>query len=176
MHDFKSFIIKLLIDIIIVWAVLLWIIAAFMGTKAHAGSEWNEWTQKKHENLVSIWFSKQMSTDIINGCKKSQKDPVKCIKILASIMWAESSMGTRCYRNNCLGMNDGAVAYSSVIEWINAWVNKFDRWWYKQKDPSGFYRADWIPPKTHYCMWKKKDWVCKEGTKNSWNVWNKLNF
>lgn len=175
MHDFKWLLIKLWIDVLIVWAILIAVISIFID-KSHASSEWTESTFKKYDNLVSIGFSKQMATDIINSCKRSEKDPVKCIKFMSSWMWAESSMWTRCYRKNCLWMNDWWVAYSSIIEWLNAWVKKFDKWWYKQKNPSGFYRADWIPPATHYCMGKKKDWVCKEWTKNSWKVWNKLNF
>ena len=195
MHDFKSFIIKLTIDIIIVWAVLLWIIAAFMGTKAHAGSEenmdresinykycfwwycgWNQWTWKKYENLLSIGFEKTFAHSIINECKANAQDPVNCIKVGAFIAWAESSMARNCHRNNCVGMNDWAVGYTSIKEWVNAWVMKYNKYWYKQRTPKSFYRDDWIPPVTHYCMGKKKDWVCKEGTKNSWAVFKKLNF
>ncbi len=175
MQNFKCFIVKIWIDLLIISALLLWIIALIM-SKANASTEWTKETYSKQKNLVSIWFSEQMSKDIINGCKKSKRNPVRCIKTLSFIMWAESSMWKRCYRNNCTGMNDGSVEYSSEMEWINAWVKKFDKFWYNQKDPSGFYRADWTKPPTRYCMGIKKDWVCKEGTKNSWAVFKNLNF
>lgn len=175
MPTFKNVIAKIFVDMIIIISLLVWVIA-FCIDKSHASEVWTKDTYKKHDNLVSIWFSKDMAKNIINGCKKSDKDTVRCIKILSSVMWAESSMGTRCYKNNCVGMNDWSVGYSSQMAWINAWVKKFDRYWFKQKDPSGFYRADWTKPPTRYCMWKKKDGVCKEGTKNSWNVWNKITF
>lgn len=166
---------KFLINLVVTIAVSLAIISMIIG-KADASETWTKETYSKQENLISIGFSKQMSINIITGCKKSEKNPVMCIKIIASVMWAESSMGTRCYRNNCLWMNDWAVSYSSEVQGINAWVKKFDKWWYKQKNPSGFYRSDGTKPPTRYCMGKKKDWVCKEGTKNSWKVFNSLNF
>lgn len=71
-------------------------------------------------------------------------------------------------------MNDGGVAYKTKDEGIKAWVTKYAKYWYKQPNPSGFYRDDGIKPKTWYCLGPKKDGVCKNGTKNSWAVWNKL--
>lgn len=137
--------------------------------------EWTNETNKKYKKLVEIGMPKEIAKSLINNCKATARDPAHCVSIGASILWAESSLGTKCHNNNCVGMNDGAVGYKTKNDGIKAWVAKYNKWWYKQPNPSWFYRADGIPPTTRYCMGKRRDGVCKEGTKNSWAVFNKLN-
>lgn len=152
---------QLFINIIVIALFTAILIYVFMD-KTHANQEWTENTYKKNAELVSLGFNPTFTVHLINECKNSALDPVRCIKIGASIAGAESSKATRCYRNNCVGMNDGAVAYTSVNEGMKAWVGKYNKWWYKQKNPSGFYRDDGSLPPTRYCMGKNKDGVCKE--------------
>lgn len=166
--------IQYVINIIIMIAVWIAIFSAIQWVKA--SEEWNEWTYKKYNNLINIWFNKEFAKSLINECKLLWNNPVNCIKIWSFIAWAESSMWNRCYRYNCVWMNDGAVGYKSINEWVKAWVWKYNKYWYKQKTPKSFYRDDGIPPVTRYCMGKKKDWVCKEWTKNSWATYKKLDF
>ena len=147
----------------------------FFFHKADASTEWTKQTYSKYNNLVSIWFSKDFAGMLINNCKTTTT-PLNCIKIGASIAGAESSMANNCFHNNCVGMNDGWKHYSSMNEGVAHWVKQYSKWWYKQKTPSSFYRADGIPPITRYCMWPKGDGVCVNGAKNAWSVFNKLNF
>lgn len=144
--------------------------------KVEKNKEWSYSTWNKYDNLIDMWFNPNVTIHLIDQCKFHAKDPVNCIKIGASILWAESSMGWKCYRFNCFGMNDGTVAYRDNMDWVYNWVIKYNKWWYKQHTPASFYRDDWTPPITHYCMWKKKDGVCKEWKKNAWSVFNSLNF
>lgn len=141
-----------------------------------ASAEWTEATNEKLNNLTTIGMPKDIATSLITNCKNLAIDPAHCIKIGASILGAESSLGKRCHRNNCVGMNDWAVGYKSKDEWIRAWVAKYTKYWYKQENPSWFYRNDWTKPATHYCLWKRKDWVCPEGFKNSWKTFNSLTW
>lgn len=156
----------------IFFLIIIFVVMA-MATKA-ASAKWTDTTTQRLNRLVEIGMPKDVATSLITHCKVTAKDPVHCIKIGASILGAESSLGTRCHRNNCVGMNDWGVAYTSKDAWIKAWVTKYNKWWFRQKDPSGFYRNDWTLPPTRYCMWKNKDGICKEWTANSWKVWNKL--
>jgi len=157
----------------IIFLILIISLILFIIDKASASSNWNAGTYEKRDTLVSIGMPSDIATSLIINCK-TQTNPVHCIKIGASILWAESSLGTRCYKNNCVGLYDGSKWYTTTDEGLHDWTTRYAKWWYKQPNPSGFYRADGIPPATRYCMWIKRDWVCKEGTKNSWRIWNKL--
>lgn len=158
----------------IVFAAVV-LITACVAEKASA--EWNEGTKKKYENLVNIGMPKDVANSLLTHCKALATDQAHCVKIGASILGAESSLGTRCHRNNCVGMNDWAVGFKSKDDWIKHWVEKYAKYWYKQSNPSGFYSGTpGIIPKTHYCMGKKKDGYCPEGSKNSWKTFNSLTW
>lgn len=66
-----------------------------------ASAEWSEGTQSKYENLVKIGMPKDVATSLITHCKALATDPAHCVKIGASIMGAESSLGNKCHKNNC---------------------------------------------------------------------------
>lgn len=170
---------RIIINIVVAMAVIISICGMYLeanATGAEVNTLWTKETQNKLDNLTRIGFEPTFARSLIMECKRMAVSPVNCIKIGASVAGAESSMGHFCHRNNCVGMNDGAVGYSSIKEGVSAWVGKYNKFWYKQKTPKSFYRDDGIPPITRYCMGKKKDGVCKEGTKNSWAVFNSINF
>lgn len=170
--------IKHLIKTFVLALVLIAILYAYK-ENAHGiniNNQWSKSTYDKLNNLISIWVNKQYSIDLINVCKANAKDPVRCIKLHIAILWAESSLWQNCNWHNCIWMWDWFTVYKNSKYAIEDWVKRYNKYWYKQTDPSGFYRDDGIPPKTHYCMWPKKDWVCKNGTKNAWKTWNKLKF
>ena len=70
-------------------------------TEANANTEWTKETQKKFENLVKIGIEPTFARSIIKECKRTAKNPIRCIKLGVSISGAESSMAWRCYKNNC---------------------------------------------------------------------------
>lgn len=85
-------------------AFLIILVASCVAEKASA--EWNESTQSKYDTLVKIGMPKDVATSLLTHCKTLATDPAHCVKIGASILAAESSLGTRCHRSNCVGMND----------------------------------------------------------------------
>lgn len=144
--------------------------------KQNVSTKWTESTWEKYNKMIKQWFDKVAAKSLINHCKATAKDPVNCIRVGSFTLWAESSMGNRCYNNNCVWMNDGWVAYKSIDDGIKAWVGKYNKFWYNQKHPRSFYRDDGIKPVTRYCMGIKKDGVCKEWYKNAMKVYTSLNF
>ena len=73
--------------------------AAIMNVnEAHASPE------EKIEKLTNAGFPYDIAFTLVQSCKKTATNPVRCIKLGASVLGAESSKGTRCYNNNCVGM------------------------------------------------------------------------
>jgi len=198
MHDFKSFMIKLTIDIIIVWAILLWIIAAFMGTKAHAGSEWTEDTYKLHNKLQELWMEKNLAKYVINRCKETAENPRRCVTTAAMIASAESWKGKDAYKNNVWGINKMIPlkvnwkqvydkigkkvyireTYYSVYVNFDKWLISYNKFWYKSPLPNHFYSKAWEYPKTRYCTDEHSSGSkigCPNGLRHATLVYNILN-
>lgn len=173
MNEYQSRIFTILLTFSLVIATITFLSIVFP-ERAHALEKTT--AQMKIERLTSIGFKKDVASSLVMTCKEKAKNPVHCIKIGASIMWAESSMGWACTHNNCTGMNDGGKHYTSISEWVRHWVQQYNRYWFRQVSPYGFYRMDGLAPATHYCMWPKNDGVCVNGYRNSWKVWNSLLF
>ncbi len=176
MHDFKSFIIKLLIDIIIVWAVMIWLISLFM-TRAHAGSEWTKDTYKLHNKLQELWMEKNLAKYVIDRCKETAENPRRCVTTAAMIANAESWMGKYAYKHNVWGINEWKT-YASVYANFDRWLKSYNKHWYKSPLPSHFYSKAWEYPKTRYCTdehssGSKKG--CPNGLRHSTLVYNILN-
>ena len=147
-----------------------------MATKV-ASAEWTEATTQRLNKLVEIGMPKDIATSLITHCKATAKDPVHCIKIGASILGAESSLGNRCYKNNCFWILAWKISYDNKDVGVKEWVSKYNKWWYKQKNPDWFYSTRWNLPITRYCTSEESSWTkvgCPNGNKNAWKVWNQL--
>ena len=107
---------NLVINTVILIAIYFSIFSPVKTNAYNASDEWTESTWQKHDNLINIGFQPTFAISLIEMCKLHAKNPVNCIKIGASISGAESSMGNRCYRYNCVGMNDGTVAYKDTMD------------------------------------------------------------
>ena len=165
---------QLVIAISIVTLILLWISQLF--PKAEASEFWTKKTQEKYEKVIALGFNKEFTKALFEECKQTALDPTRCITTGLFISYAESGGAVKCYRNNCVWLFDGNKGYRTIQEWVQDFVARYNRFWYNQKNPSGFYRDDGTKPPTRYCMGAKKDWVCKNWTKNSWKMFNKLTF
>lgn len=165
---------QLIISLSIILLIILWV--NYLIPKSEAAEFWTKETQKKYEKVVELGFNKEFVKVLFEECKQTATDPTRCIKTWLFISYAESGGATNCYKNNCVGLFDGSKHYKSIREGVQDWVSRYNKYWHKQKNPSGFYRNDGTPPKTRYCMGVKKDWVCKNGTKNAWYMFNKLEF
>lgn len=91
----------------------------FNNTKGFAytqpgGQLWTKETTRKLSVLENIGMPKDVATALITECKGKAIDPAHCIKVGASILGAESTLGTNCTRSfNCFGMEDGATKYKN---------------------------------------------------------------
>ena len=137
---------------------------------------WTAETTRKYNVLVGLGMDKEVARALITECKRTAKNASLCVKIGASILGAESTLGTKCTENyNCVGMDDWRIKYPSKEIWIKDWVRRYNIFWYNQKNPSSFYSlSKENPPVTRYCMGGSLGF-CADWYKNSWNIFNKLN-
>lgn len=141
--------------------------------KANA-NVWTQATKEKQNTLVNLWMESSLAKSLINTCKATALDPAHCVKIWASILAAESSLGKKCHKNNCAGIADWKIGYESKEDGIKDWVKRYNKYWYKQKNPDGFYsNTPKRIPATRYCMWGSAGY-CKHGHKNAWAMWEKM--
>ena len=134
----------------------------------------------KVNTLVSLWIDHKIAWSLVFTCKDKAVDPVKCIKLGASIVKAESGGWYNCYKNWCFWILSGGISYKSVEAGVEDWVKRYNLYWYRQENPSNFYSnsPNWNP-KTHYCMsehqtnWTKLSY-CPNWHKHSWNMFKNL--
>lgn len=154
------------------------LITACVAEKASA--EWNESTQTKYENLISIGMPKDVANSLLTHCKALATDPAHCVKIGASILGAESSLGNRCHKNNCTWIEAGKIAYATKDEWIKDWVKRYIKFWFRRPNPDHFYSnsPDRLPA-TRYCMDEHSSGskgYCPNGNMHAWKTFNSLEF
>lgn len=137
-------------------------------------------TDCKVKQLVKLWISDKIAGSLVYTCKDTAKDPVKCIKLGASIVKAESGGGAKCYKNGCFGILAGGISYKTREEGVEDWVRRYNKFWHRQENPSNFYSnsPDW-KPKTHYCLSEHQPngttlSYCPNWHKHSWDIFNKL--
>ena len=168
---------QLVIAISIVTLIVLWV--ASILPKAEAWEFWTKETQSKYEKVVALGFNKEFTKALFEECKTTATDPSHCIKTGLFIAWAESSKATKCTYNNCTWMWGGGYHYKSIREWVQHFVWKYTRFWFRQANPDSFYPKKWKVSKTRYCTSEESSWTkvgCPNGNKHAWNVFNKLTF
>lgn len=136
----------------------------------------------KVNTLVSLGIEPKIAGSLVWTCKEKAIDPVKCIKLGSSIVKAESGGGYRCYKNGCFWILAGWISYKSVEAGVEDWVRRYNKYWYRQDNPSSFYSnsPNW-KPKTHYCLSEHQpDWTtlsyCKNWHKHAWSMFNSIPF
>lgn len=172
----KFLILYIVILIVILTLSVNKIIASGSQSKYIDTTTWTTSTFDKLSTIENLWVPRSYWITYINICKHLAEDPAKCIKFYTMVLWSESSFAKNCIEYNCSWLWDWSIRYSSYEDWIWDWVIRWNKYWFRQNSPSDFYRDDWIPPTTRYCMGELWDWVCVNGTNNAWDTWNKLNF
>lgn len=154
-------------------------IAAISLSNANASSWWTKETYSKQKKLMSIWYSEQLSREIIDRCKKTTT-PVHCIRLAGSIGYNESSAWQNASNNNVFGKRVwNFLTTKHAVDW---WVWVYERKWYKTKyNPSSFYSNSPKLPVTRYCVDErqlngKMLPYCHNWYKHAWYAWNKLTF
>lgn len=138
---------------------------------------WSQSTYILQNKMISLGMDKPLSEVIINECKKTAKDPKHCIITATFISGAESTLGSNTDScKNVFGVT--GQCFKSRTDSVKDWVKRYNKFWYKQKDPNGFYSnsKSW-KPKTRYCMSEhssKSEWFCPNWHTNAWNLYIKL--
>lgn len=142
------------------------------------GNAWPCDKDCKIKQLEHAWINPDIAYHLVNECKKQDKEVVNCIKLGASILWAESSWGYNCYKFKCFWVQ--WVTFNSFEESARDFALRWSKHWYNQKKPSSFYSSKaWVFPKTHFCLSEVSSGSnthCPNGAKHAWSVFNKLNF
>ncbi len=133
---------------------------------------WNSGTYELREKLITIGYSKNVSTYMINKCKEFAKNPRHCVEVSASIGTAESNNCQNASRYNCwwvlkyvdkLDANWKPIldkywrkikvllTYSSYGNAFDVWLKSYNKYWYKAKDMSFFYPKKWEYSPSRYC-------------------------
>ena len=131
----------------------------------------------KVNTLVSLGIEPKIANLIVYTCKRKAIDPRHCIIVATSIMWAESSLWKRCSNYWCFWIRWWKVKYKSYEEWVEDFVNRYSKWWYKAQSASFFYPSAWQVSRSRYCTSEKSSWTdvwCPNGQKHAQSVWNKL--
>lgn len=80
---------------------------------------------------------------IINECKRTAKDPRKCVMTAVSIYGNESGMGKKCAFYSCYGVI--SQRYDNIYEATVDWVERYNKFWYTHNGGAFFYGgAGWL--------------------------------
>lgn len=134
-----------------------------------------------YEQVKHLWYREAPTISLISTCKASSEHVQKCILVWLVLMYNEAGNQQKskaCVeRNNCFGINSWKKVYSSLDEWMENWVQKFNRYWYKANSAKYFYPDLWEVAPSKYCTDEKQHkpniW-CPDGQKIATDKWNKL--
>ena len=109
-----------------------------------------------NEQVKHLGYREEPTISLISTCKSSSSDIQKCILFGLIIMYNESGNkqnSNACInKNNCLWVKSWKISYSSLDEWMENWVQIFNRYWHKAESPSFFYSEKWKLSKSRYCV------------------------
>lgn len=135
----------------------------------------------KIRELTRLGIRSEISTALVKNCKALADDPVKCLKMWASIVKNESGGGYNCRKYNkynCFGLQV-KDAYKSYDDAVLHWVGKFSKRWYKAQNMGFFYSPAWSLPPSRYCISEDSSNTaigCPHGLKISTDFYNSLPF
>lgn len=137
-----------LINIFTGFFILLAVISMFI-SKAHANEEWTKDTFALQKKIVQIGVQLPIAKTMINECKRTAKNPLKCVKTATAIYGNESGFWKHCLNYSCWGVV--SKKYSSKEEALKDWINRYNRLWFKHNWWAFFYWWKWWLGKSGYC-------------------------
>jgi len=143
---------------------------------------WNVRTPKQiYEQVKHLWYREAPTISLISTCKASSQHVQKCILVWLVLMyneaWNQQKSKACIERNNCFGIQSWKKVYSSLDEWMENWVQKFNRYWYKAESASFFYSSAWKVSPSRYCTSEdssKSSIWCPHWLNIATDKWNKL--
>lgn len=134
-----------------------------------------------YEQVKHLWYREAPTISLISTCKASSQHVQKCILVWLVLMYNEAGNqqnSKACIeRNNCFGINSWKKVYSILDEWMENWVQKFNRYWYKADSAKYFYPDLWKESPTKYCYSEIQHYPniwCPDGQKIATDKWSKL--
>ena len=109
------------------------------------------WTESVLEAIKSLWVKDSYAITIVNSCKETWKDRVRCSEFAVWIPAIESALFTRCGYDwhNCywLWWESRLMKFPSVEDGIKYRIKQWSEHWYNNAKAS-----DYIT-KSGYCVW-----------------------
>lgn len=109
-----------------------------------------------YEQVKHLGYRETPTISLIKACKASSLHPEHCVLIWLVLMYNEAGNhqnSKACTdRKNCFGINSWKKVYASLDEWMENWVQKYNRYWYKAESPSFFYSSAWKLSPSRYCV------------------------
>ena len=134
-----------------------------------------------YEQVKHLWFREEPTVSIIWACKASSRDHRHCILVWLTLMYNEAGNQQKSIacttRNNCFWVQSWKKVYSSLDEWMENWVQRYNRYWYKADNAKYFYPDLWKVAPTNYCSDEKQHYPniwCPDGQKIATDKWSKL--
>ena len=134
-----------------------------------------------YEQVKHLWFREAPTISLISTCKASSRDPRHCILVWLTLMYNEAGNQQKSIacttRNNCFWVQSWKKVYSSLDEWMENWVQRYNRYWYKADNAKYFYPDLWKVAPTNYCSDEKQHYPniwCPDGQKIATDKWSKL--
>lgn len=117
---------------------------------------WNVRTPKQiYEQVKHLGYREDPTISLISTCKASSWDPRHCILVWLVLMYNEAGNkqnSKACIdRNNCFGIKSWKAVYSSLDEWMENFVQKYNKYWFKAESAWFFYSSAWKVSKSRYC-------------------------
>jgi len=145
----------------------------------------NTWTVRSpeqiYEQVKHLGYRKEPAISLISTCKVSSHDPRHCIIVWLTLMYNEAGNqqnSKACIdRNNCFGIQSWKKVYSSLDEWMENFVQKYNKYWYKADWAWFFYSSAWKVSKSRYCTSEDSSWSsvgCPHWLSIASKQWEKL--
>ena len=131
----------------------------------------------KVKTLVKLGMNEKIAGSLVYTCKDKAKNPTNCIIAGASILKAESNLWKKCNGYNCFGMWGGSHKYSSYEKWVEDFVRRYNKYWYKAKSASFFYPSKWGVSPSRYCTSEassNSSKGCPNWLRTAQQIWDKL--
>lgn len=134
-----------------------------------------------YEQVKHLGYREQPTISLIQSCKASSRDPRHCLLVGLTLLYNEAGNqqnSKACTtRNNCFWVEWWRKVYSSLDEWMENFVQKYNKWWINVKSAEDFYPDLWKLSKTRYCYSETQHHPnigCPDGQKIAQSKWNQL--
>jgi len=138
--------------------LLLIPISSFASVWHYENEYWKKSTYDLRIKMEQLWYTKSLSTYMINRCKRLEKynkkiDAGHCVRIASSI-WCSESSCSKVKNNNVFGFRN--KSFKSQEESFDRWLKSYEKYWYKATWGQDFYGL-W--GKYHYCVDEHSSWT-----------------